>query len=333
MALFNLSERIKLFKSKIKSARTKTQVDRLCKNEYKYLKGQGYEDATISKFFSQYRKVILPLYKPTSNKYIWLNGTKEAALIKRKIMIRGLLIPLKAQSKIKARQAENKERIGKKSSTIRVAQENKTLDDELLTVQNFGKYHKKAVSLINNSNNWQGVAVGLLALTGRRSTEILKTAIFTDIGKTHKLHFEGQLKKKDGKKTDYEIITLCDSSLIITALARLRRLKNCEGMENETIHRNTSKTLNRAVKKHFKTITGLDSITAHDLRRIYAEVAYQRSKLKGESKDKIYMYASYLGHYDIDENKFTQSTENASWSYVKFQLDNEGKEYIKSNLL
>ncbi|MGB1305664.1 protelomerase family protein [Pseudoalteromonas marina] len=330
--MIDISKRIATFKSMIISARTKNQIDRLCKSEYEYLENKGYAPSTIRSFFTQYRKEILPRYKQTSQKYGWINGTNDESSIKSGVMIRGLRVPIaiQAQIKKKTKEAVNQNKIALfKGSKF-----------EGVTINDLHRYIRTSQLLIK-SDKWQNVAVGLMALTGRRPTEILKTAIFTDIGEKYQLHFEGQLKKKQGSKTDYNITTIVPSDYIIKGLNRLRKLarqKNWQSMDNGKVNSSTSKTLATSANNYLVQCLEIDQMEIKDLRKAYAEITFQRELMtnptKSDSKsDRMNWYAKQLGHFDLETNEPTKDSESSSAHYEKFRLNEQGKAYIKANLI
>ncbi|MGB0880593.1 MAG: protelomerase family protein [Polaribacter sp.] len=335
MALFNIDDRIEIFTKKIKSARSKSDIDRLCKSEFKYLQAQGYSPNSIRKFFTKYRKVVLSNYTKGSRKYNWIYGSSDKQKIESGEVIRGLLIPIWHQSRLDGKQKRVIEKRTKSNSVInRLTGVKKGIGtkSDFPKVKNLDKYIRTAKALLK-TNNWQNIAVGLIALTGRRSTEIVKTGSFEAVD-TFVAHFDGQLKKK-GNKNDLDIVVLCESDLIVKALDKLRRLKDCSGWTNEQAKDNTNGTINRTIKRNFEQITDLKGLTAHDLRRIYVEVVYQRYMIMENDFEinRLNTYVAALGDYDLEAQEIQASDKKAAMSYIKYQLDNEGKQYIKNNLI
>jgi len=158
-----------------------------------------------------------------------------------------------------------------------------------------------AIDLIKTRSGYSKVAVGLGLLTGRRSTEILKTAIFEIINDSNVV-FTGQLKKKEGESKPYPIPVLCDSADIVEALGYIRSLINFDDLTNEAIHSKTNKTLNEQTVKHFGK-----GFSVHKLRSAYAEIcAYW---LKEDTQSKANYFGTILGHDPLDL-KTAQSYED-----------------------
>lgn len=124
--------------------------------------------------------------------------------------------------------------------------------------------------------DYKKITIGLAILTGRRTSEILKTASFKVIDNAH-IQFTGQLKQNNSKA--YTIPVLCDSGKIVEALDNLRIIKAYDTIKS--VNSKESSLLNQMVKKNLKVWhVGLKM---HDLRRFYAYVCYHY-KFYNESK-------------------------------------------------
>lgn len=131
----------------------------------------------------------------------------------------------------------------------------------------------KACELLK-SESYLNLALGLMLLTGRRSTEILKTAEMT-VASDDSVIFEGQLKTKgsDNAQTlPYEIPVLTDSQTIINALAKLRQLRDFSNLTNDAVHSRANKSLSEAVKRYFADL--IPSVKLKDLRSAYATICH-----------------------------------------------------------
>src|SRR5947199_5859529 len=84
---------------------------------------------------------------------------------------------------------------------------------------------ERAATLLR-SQRWEDITVGLAVTTGRRLTELLKTGIFHPMS-AYTVKFEGQLKQKAEILAPYEIPTLVEADLVITACHRLRETLDC----------------------------------------------------------------------------------------------------------
>lgn len=81
---------------------------------------------------------------------------------------------------------------------------------------------------------WDQLALGITLATGRRLTEVLKTAKFSP--KTaYTLWFEGQLKTQDRVLPPYEIPTLVQAQIVLDAFRRLRESLDCSHLSNDQV--------------------------------------------------------------------------------------------------
>lgn len=131
---------------------------------------------------------------------------------------------------------------------------------------------QKAHELIQSSR-WQEVAVGLLVLTGRRLTEILKTASFERKTSCSVL-FSGQLKKR-GEFPAYEIPTLWRSDECVAALARLRGLLDLSALDIQDVAPKYNQEISTCATQHFSELIPSENgkLHAHIFRAVYTRIA------------------------------------------------------------
>ena len=137
-------------------------------------------------------------------------------------------------------------------------------------------------TLINGlleSKEWRELAAGLIAATGRRPSEILKTAQFEQIGK-FEVAFSGQLKTKGEEREAYSTYTLVESANVIDGLARLRRMPEIKAVRRQTLAQMDSgknSTLNSIIRESFDSLIsppyGEKQLSAKNLRASYAAIA------------------------------------------------------------
>ena len=126
------------------------------------------------------------------------------------------------------------------------------------------------------SREWSEIAAGLAVLTGRRSTEVLKTAQFE--WKTEfSVVFIGALKRKGEEKVlSFEIPTLCQSEYVISAWEKLRKILQTSELTNAQVNI-YSDAVSAACDKHFADLVnpteGRDKLYTHLFRKIYATIA------------------------------------------------------------
>lgn len=126
-----------------------------------------------------------------------------------------------------------------------------------------------------DSTSYLNIALGLMLLTGRRSTEVLKTAELTLVTDDSVL-FTGQLKTKGSSNAQidpYKIPLLTKSQIVVDALSKLRQLKDFSSLTNDQVHSRCNKSLNEYVKKHFCKL--IPDVKLKDLRSGYATICHE----------------------------------------------------------
>jgi hypothetical protein len=145
----------------------------------------------------------------------------------------------------------------------------------------------KANELLDSDSAYD-LACGLLLATGRRPVEIFKTGNFEAIA-ANKVLFSGQAKTRNSEhaKDNYEIYTLANSSKVVNALAKLRRLKDLNSKTEREVNSLTSNALGKATKRNFNgylqvtengTLDALKpytSVESRNLRPIYVVLSHK----------------------------------------------------------
>jgi integrase len=148
------------------------------------------------------------------------------------------------------------------------------------------------------SNSYIALALGLSLLTGRRITEVLKTAKLTPITPST-MQFSGQLKTKGAEKSrdNYQIPVLADSAEIAAALDRLRRSKDFSSYSESQINSLTSKETGIQCRRYFGAI--IPDVKPKDLRALYAQICWDTM---GQDTPKLQLgyFAEILGHSEQD---------------------------------
>jgi hypothetical protein len=162
------------------------------------------------------------------------------------------------------------------------------------------------------ADSYLNLSLGLMLVTGRRATEILKTAQMS-LATPDTVIFQGQLKTKnsDNAQTQpYEIPTLCDSSLVVEALAKLRTLRDFSDLTPDQVHSRSNKSLNESIKRQFKGL--IDNPSPKDLRACYAQICHEYfcprhisqtayfAKILGHSEQDLATAQSYQDFYLVD---------------------------------
>lgn len=179
--------------------------------------------------------------------------------------------------------------------------------------------------LTDDSSNWKKVAIALMFVTGRRSSEIMSSGEFEYVNEK-KVLFSGQLKRHE--KDDvlpFEIPTLVDSKLVIDGLEWLKE----HGKRSDTpkkAHTRFSRYLNEEVKYildfNTEVLKGKWEYERHDgkmksrktihiLRQIYAQVAYE------VFTDKSMKIAQYL----TDIMGHSSAKTSINWAATNYDSD------------
>ncbi|HAS6050390.1 TPA: hypothetical protein I7138_20380 [Vibrio vulnificus] len=175
------------------------------------------------------------------------------------------------------------------------------------------------------------LCIGIALATGRRLTEIMKTAKLKRLDEST-LMFSGQLKTKNRhlfeEVAPYEIPSMIDAEIVVKALQKLRRdtgkdklkFKNVLGetvestvnegdvkdyYHNRAVQKKYESTINRAIRSTFKN----GHFSHKDCRAIYTEVTYEEHHSDGEARS-AYRHR-VLGHSLIE----------TQLHYEAFQLD------------
>lgn len=167
---------------------------------------------------------------------------------------------------------------------------------ELIRIKNVEGLVSTALQLLE-SDNLISVVLGLCLLTGRRSTEILKTAKFTNHKKSNNmLMFSGQLKKRDSADT-YGFYTLGNSAKSCKiALKKVRSMVDLKNVSNNDVSIKYEKQLLMKCTLLFGDYLGRCS--AHDLRKAYATICQSTYKPNNQSVN--YFLSQILGHNEDD---------------------------------
>ena len=189
----------------------------------------------------------------------------------------------------------------------------------LVSITNIDLYQSVIEQLLE-SREWREVAVGLIAATGRRATEILKTAEFNQIGQ-FEVKFSGQLKAKGEERKPYPTFALLESNKVCDALFRLRRMSEIKELKKKTlseIDSGRNSTINRLVIEKFSPIiqppAGELQLSTKNLRASYAAIA-------------IYLFCPWQQEpSQFITEKLGHTSDATASNYQDYQVvDNNGK--------
>ena len=127
------------------------------------------------------------------------------------------------------------------------------------------------------SRIWSEVAAGLAVVTGRRVSEILKTAHFT-FKSTYSVMFTGAVKRRQESVTlNFEIPTLVEANTVIEAIALLRGWLDTSNLTNRQINDQYEQAVALACDRHFRDLVplreGKGNLYTHLFRAVYATIA------------------------------------------------------------
>jgi hypothetical protein len=224
---------------------------------------KSHKNTTVRSYLTTYRKDILGL-----SEYV----------------LRGLRLPPNEQQKVKRAYRTKLSKQQKANEPVKHI-------DQII----------KAAVLLTKSKNWKELAVGLTLLSGRRITEILKTATFEDVGEKKAVLFGGQLKAK-GERGTYIIPLLgITPKQAVKALKKLRKMLDTTDMTMVQVSEKCSYHCRTIAKDNFSKYVGTDGTfkcTNHDLRAIYA--TYCTENLKNKSQSPNSFLSMLLGHSEED---------------------------------
>jgi hypothetical protein len=176
------------------------------------------------------------------------------------------------------------------------------------------------------------IAVGLIALTGRRPTEMMLTAQFKRVkGESHKLRFSGQLKKRDNvwaldtHVKSYVIDTLLPANLVLSKFNELRATERCQalaGLTPDEVHSRCGRSLDRVAKKHFtrdivpaRADEADKEVSCKSLRAVYVALAARRELPIASVGEQIKYMSLLIGHYEESDN-----SNDASLKHIQTTL-------------
>ena len=250
-----LDKQVNDFKATFLSLDSDNQV-KACRKLAKELR-DNHTPSTARSYLTKYRKALIPLNKDVS------------AVLR---------IAKAEQNKIQAKQKKD------------VAKSNKALKP----IRNYKQMIAVAEQLIK-SGNLAKMTAGLCLLTGRRMSEVLKTAKFTNWGNNkNKAYFTGQMKgKSDSKLKDkYAVYTLTDRADIKKAIKQVQQIANVKGLTAKQINSKYANTVNSACWKAFDTYIGI--CTSKSLRKAYGTICKELYKESSQSDNSF--LAEILGH-------------------------------------
>jgi hypothetical protein len=183
----------------------------------------------------------------------------------------------------------------------------------------------KAERLLS-SDRWYDLVAGLALVTGRRLTEVLKTARFFPCT-LYSVTFDGQLKKReDVNLLPYEIPTLVRAELVIAAWRRLRALVDTTKLDNSQVAEKYHKDASEAANRHFAGLipqqSEKENLSTKAFRAVYAHIAVLWF-CPLRTSDRSYANA-ILGHWQAKDEK-TKRHFLATEHYFDYVMSLDGQ--------
>jgi len=126
-----------------------------------------------------------------------------------------------------------------------------------------------------SSERWEEVVVGLTVVTGRCVPEILKTGVLVP-KKRHALLFAAYLEQIDEVVGPFELPTLVEADLVLSAWKRVRSQISCTSLSAEEVCARYRPQVAAAARGQFAELVGVDAFAdgyTPLLRQVYASIA------------------------------------------------------------
>ena len=165
---------------------------------------------------------------------------------------------------------------------------------------------KRATTLLT-SYQWSEIAAGLAVVTGRRCTEVIKTARF-EYKTKYSVIFTGSLKRKqEPVECVFEIPTLCEAELAIEAISSLREYLGAEieHLSKRQVSSRYGKAVATKCNRYFADLVPTredkDNLYTHLFRAVYATIA--SFWYCPPTVPEMEFRAAIQGHYQILDEK------------------------------
>lgn len=162
-------------------------------------------------------------------------------------------------------------------------------------------------TILLKSYQWSEIAAGLAVVTGRRCTEVIKTANF-EYKSLYSVIFTGAIKRGDEPvECVFEIPTLCEARLVIEGISSLRNQlgEEINSLSKRQVSRRYGKGVATKCDRYFSELVppreDKDNLYTHLFRAVYATIAsYWYCP---PTVPEMEFRAAIQGHYQIlDEN-------------------------------
>ncbi|MBE9182538.1 hypothetical protein IQ268_28720 [Oculatella sp. LEGE 06141] len=191
------------------------------------------------------------------------------------------------------------------------------------------RFIAKANDLLQGETPYEW-AVGLIAVTGRRFSEIVAKGEFKPTSHPYAIAFRGQLKKGiqslDEAQT-FLIATLIESDKVIAALDKFRshpRIQELADLSPDEINSRLNTSVRHHIKREFEdtevvpVLIGEKSVSAHNLRGIYAEIAVHYFCPPNQATHRFVQ--AHLGHIIGERELANRKNAGATEHYFHYRL-------------
>jgi Telomere resolvase len=272
----DLSGLIEGFIEALREAKTEKKIRTLCTSEIQLLE-EGYPQASVAKYLTQYRKAMttaiandsLPLTEENSHRFV---HQQRVTGLREERSEHWALTYLKYSPEIY-------ESIDQRSQ---LTNRGKQLNLRLVPLD---RYLGLLRGFLDKKGPFEArwLATAIAGLTGRRFAEVMAKGTFTIASHPYLLHFQGQIKSRAGRAEGYDIVTLLPATEVLEAIGRLRRLPEVQEIEalegkelsaalnrfNQKLNTICASTLMQVVPP----LEGKKSVSVHNLRSLYGAIA------------------------------------------------------------
>ncbi|MGG6298072.1 protelomerase family protein [Leptolyngbya sp. AN02str] len=191
------------------------------------------------------------------------------------------------------------------------------------------RFIAKARDLLEGETPYEW-AVGLLAVTGRRFSEIVAMGEFKSTAHPYAIAFRGQLKKGvqnlEAAQT-FLIATLIESDNVLLALDKFRahpRIQALVDLEPDDINARLNTSVRYYIRREFEesevipVLRGEKGVSAHNLRGCYAEIAVHYFCPPNQSTHRFVQ--THLGHVIGERELASRKNAGATEHYFHYRL-------------
>lgn len=204
---------------------------------------------------------------------------------------------------------------------------NNAKQDDLQPIR-VDRFITKARDLLAGEHPYEW-AVGLMAVTGRRFSEIVAKGQFSPTAHPYAIAFRGQLKKGiqnlDEAQT-FLIATLVEADQVLETLEQFRahpRMQELSELTPDEINSRLNTSVRHYIHRDFETtivpiLTGEKSVSAHNLRGVYAEIAVHFFCPSNQGTHRFVQ--AHLGHIIGDRELANRKNAGATEHYFHYRL-------------